>query len=107
MRIACALLLASALAFAGCMQVTTTVDVKKDGSGSVTETLFMSPQFTAMMAGMGGGQMKKNPVDRAQYEARVAEMGEGVTLESVDDVKAADGREGTKEIGRASCRERV
>ena len=53
-----AAILAALTITCGCMEVTTVVAVKKDGSGTITETMYMSPAFQAMMeqmmAGMGG-----------------------------------------------------
>lgn len=51
LRRALSLLLASVL-MAGCMNVSTTLTVRPDGSGTVSERVTISPQFARMMQGM-------------------------------------------------------
>jgi hypothetical protein len=81
------------LAASGCMEMTTEVEVQQDGSGTITETMYMSQQMMAMMSGMGGEQGGPKLVDRAKLEARAKKMGEGVTLEEAKEVEK-DGRKG-------------
>lgn len=90
------------LAFAcGCMEVTTVVTVSKDGSGTITETMYMSAAIQQMMTGMGGGgdvKITEQPIDIAKYKAKVTKMGEGVIFVSAEKVKREDGAAGEKVV---------
>jgi len=88
----------------GCIDSATVMTVNPDGSGTIVETMYMSAAFEQMMqgmaAGMGGGAPAESPLkhnlDPEQYKKRVPEMGEGVTFDSVKEVKKADGSKGTE-----------
>lgn len=71
----------------GCMEVKMTVSVKKDGSGTYTETMLMNAQATQMMAGMGGeqgGDMFKIEPEKCKEKAK--QMGEGTKYVSAKKV---------------------
>jgi len=106
-RVLLAAMLAGAVLSAGCLEVTTVVLVKKDGSGLVSETTYMGKALTDMMnqmaAGLGGeaGAAKPSGLsddDLAKYKRKAAKMGSGVRFVSAQEVKAADGRSGTKAL---------
>jgi hypothetical protein len=93
-----------AAAGAGCIQDQKTLQLKKDGSGTLVEEIYMSPQLTGMLEQMTGGlaqALEKNSasmgaVNQAQVKAaldpltlfkgdiakRTAELGPGVQLVS-------------------------
>ena len=99
-----AVLLLVAAAGAGCIQDLKTLKLKKDGSGTLVEEIYMSPQLTGMMAQMtaglaqaldqGGVQMAgadqarvKAALDplalfKTDIEKRTAALGAGVQLVS-------------------------
>ena len=106
------LTLAAAVLLSGCIDSTTVVEVKQDGSGFVTEVTYLSPVlnhmiqgFTASMtnavSGSGGAEIKVNgpmnpQMDRKQYENKAKEMGAGVTVINVQEVKRTDGATGVR-----------
>ncbi len=76
-----------ALVLPGCLQSETTINLNKDGSGTLVEQTTLGAQMMAMleqMAGLGGADAK-DPVaemfspDKAK--AKAATLGEGVTFE--------------------------
>ena len=87
-----ALAFIAALSFTGCFQIDKTVQVKPDGSGTITETVTLATamleQMKAMQAGFGGapdagGKPKAFELfDEAKLKADAAKMGEGVTFAS-------------------------
>lgn len=102
----------------GCIDNTTVVEVKKDGSGTVTEVTYMSPAMDQMMNQMMQGMMaamsnaapaeggktevsitkagNAKMLDRKQYETKAMQMGEGVTVANVTEVKRKDGAAGVR-----------
>jgi hypothetical protein len=101
-----AILLACSLLLTGCIDMESVVTVNRDGSGIIEETTLLGPQLTAMLAmvtaGSAQGQtgavsVSSNPLttpDKAEAKAKL--MGPGVTVRSMENVKAADGRQGQK-----------
>ena len=101
---------------AGCIDSTTVIAVKKDGSGIVMETVYMSPALEAMMKEMMGGfaeamggetedteddedsEGMKMPLEIAKYKTKALEMGEGVKFESAKEVTREDGAPGVQVI---------
>ena len=78
-RLASACLLACAAALAGCFTLRSTVTVRADGSGTVTETLALSGAARRMMASGDA------PLSTAEaLLARAARLGDGVTLVRTD-----------------------
>jgi hypothetical protein len=102
----------------GCVDNTTIVEVKKDGSGFVTEVTYMSPamdqMMNQMMAGMAaamsnglsGGEAKLEVkaakpgaamlLDRKQYESKAKSMGEGVSVWNIQAMTRKDGAPGVR-----------
>ena len=92
-----------ALITSACLQIESTITLKKDGSGTVTETLVFGQQMAAMMqmaeaqggaAGAGGNPMAKM-MDKGAAKARAKEMGEGVEFVSMEKIND-NGRVGVK-----------
>src|SRR5215210_6846279 len=91
-------LLAVLLSTAGltaCLNSTTIVKVKPDGSGTVEQTTLMN---MAALKGIGGGQFNGPMMNKAELERTATRMGEGVRLVSSEPVKGDNGFEGVKAI---------
>jgi hypothetical protein len=79
-----------------------TVTVNKDGSATVEETMLLGAQLAAMMAQQGGdeagpgGQLKGLVLDKEGAEKRAKDLGEGVTVKSIEEMKTPDGKTGNK-----------
>jgi hypothetical protein len=97
-----ALLAVAASVTAGCMDVTTDVFVRKDGSGTITETAYFSPmlmQMTQEMAqGMGEGSEGLPLFDPESLEEKAPVMGEGVSFVSSEEIAHEDGRKGYRVV---------
>jgi hypothetical protein len=77
-------------AIGSCIESTTLVRLNKDGTGEVEDTLLMRTDVIQMLMGVSQ-EMGEEPgefelADRAKLEARAQEMGEGVTLKSVENI---------------------
>jgi hypothetical protein len=99
---------ASALALSACFQHETTINLKKDGSGTLVEETRMSGQMLEMMnqfaGGLGGDDAKpqdplKDMLSEDKAKERAAELGEGVTLVKIEPVTV-----GTSKGARATYR---
>lgn len=91
------------LSFAsGCVDVTVLVSVNKDGSGTITETAYMGANAMQMMSGMmnemgGDTAQPQNPLlDESKAQQRAAQLGAGVKLVSLKEVKKQDGSMGAR-----------
>lgn len=96
----------------GCLDATTTVDVRPDGSGTVTETVYvarpmermlnvMASMATSMMQTEGTRPATPAPADgpdRVRYEARAAAMGPRVQLASLENTTRRDGQNGIQAV---------
>ncbi len=85
-----------------CFQVESTISVKKDGSGTITEETILGEQMKMMleMAAAQGGQAEDpmaKMLDKAKAEARAKKMGEGVELVSLEKIEA-DGKLSVKTV---------
>ena len=94
------LLLFVILLFSGCLEVRTTVNVNKDGSGTLNEKVLFSKDMVELLSSFNvsdttdsTGSSKFSFVDEKELKSRAAEMGEGVEYVSSKDIKE-DGREG-------------
>ena len=78
------------LSLTGCIESTTLVRVRKDGSGEVEESLLMRTDVMQMIMGMseemGGEASDLELVSREQLEQQAGQMGEGVTLKSLEKI---------------------
>lgn len=92
------------LALAGCIDESTVISVKKDGSGTVVSTLYMTramqemiKEMAAAMGEKGKGKQKNPFIESAEtYKKKASEMGEGVTFVSSKEVRKADGTTGVQ-----------
>ncbi len=93
-------LLTITLLQSACLEMTSVITVRKNGSATIEETVLLSAQLKAMMAQGGGGQggpdLKDLVPDKAKAEERAKKLGDGVTVAKYEAVKAPDGREGVK-----------
>ena len=88
----------SSVALTACLDSTTLVKLKPDGSGTVEQTMLVN---TAALKGMMPGAEKQvggSVINKADLEATAARMGKGVRLVSAEPLKASNGFEGTKAI---------
>ena len=95
------LVVAASFGLVSCFEMKSSVVVNKDGSATVEETVLIGAQLAAMMA-QGGGQggpgeqLKGLMLDKESAEKRAKDLGEGVTVKSIEEVKSADGKTGNK-----------
>lgn len=89
--------LVSSLTLTACLNSTTIVKVKPDGSGTVEQTTLVN---TAALKGMMGGQGGPSGpmMSQAELERTAQNMGQGVRLVSNEPVKGEGGFEGVKAI---------
>lgn len=82
----------------GCINSTTLIKLKADGSGTVEQTTLMNTAaLKAMMPGaekQAGGSV----INKADLERTAARMGKGVRLVSAEPARGANGFEGSKAI---------
>jgi hypothetical protein len=90
--------LASTFALTACLNSTTLVKVKPDGTGTVEQTTLMNMAALKGMMGGAGGQMSGPMMNKADLERTAARMGEGVRLVSMEPIKDDAGFEGVKAI---------
>lgn len=95
------LAVAAVFGLASCLEIKSTVTVNKDGTATVEETVLLGAQLAAMMAQGGGAggpgdQLKGLVMDKEKAAERAKQLGEGVTVKSVEEVKSPDGKSGNK-----------
>lgn len=78
-----------------CLNSTTLVKLKPDGSGTVEQTTLVN---LAARKGMGGGAQSAPMTNTAELERTAARMGKGVKLVSSEPHTGANGFQGTKAI---------
>ena len=89
-----------------CIDSTTVISVRKDGSGIVTETTYLNDSMKAMMqnmAGMFGEEAKQEaekdePINIDELKEKAAKLGEGVTFVSAKEVKNEEGAKGVEVV---------
>ncbi|NTW84304.1 MAG: hypothetical protein HGB36_13250 [Chlorobiaceae bacterium] len=82
--------LALLLTLAGCLEVSTVVHVKPDGSGTVSERILISREAFSQMKPVEGKDKNDQPgkvPDKTRIEKKTREMGEGVTFVDVHPVE--------------------
>jgi len=95
----CLAVLIATVTLTACLDSTTIVKVKPDGSGTVEQTTLVNTAALKGMMGAQGGKPSDGPViNRADLERTAARMGKGVTLVSAEPFKAGNGFAGTKAI---------
>jgi hypothetical protein len=85
----------STVAFSACLNSTTLVKVKPDGSGTVEQTTLVN---MAALKGLGQSGPTGPMMNKADLERTAASMGKGVRLVSSEPVKGEAGFEGVKAI---------
>ena len=91
--------LTATVALTACLDSTTLVKLKPDGSGTVEQTTLVNTSaLKGMMGAQDGKQVGGPVVNRDDLERTAARMGKGVKLVSAEPFKAANGFEGTKAI---------
>lgn len=92
-------LLAATVSLTACLNSTTIVKLKPDGSGTVEQTTLVNTAALKGMMGAQGGKQTEGPViNRDDLERTAARMGKGVTLVSAEPFTGENGFEGTKAI---------
>jgi len=100
------LIIVSAVVFiTACIDSTTVITVKKDGSGTITETLFVNESVKMMMQGMMSEFAEEEEAETAgdlldpeEYKEKAANLGEGVTFVSAENITGEDGSEGIRVV---------
>lgn len=87
----------------GCINASTLIKVKPDGSGTLEQMVLMNAQaFRGMFSAMGAdgkpAQMGPATVNEAQLREAAAKLGEGVTFVSATPMKNEAGFEGVKAV---------
>ena len=92
--------LVAAVSLTACLNSTTLVKLKPDGSGTVEQTTLMNvAALKGMMPPGAQGQMNQGPMmNKADLERTAERMGKGVRLVSTEPIKGANGFEGTRAI---------
>jgi hypothetical protein len=90
--------LLAAVGLTACLDSTTLVKLKPDGSGTVEQTTLMNTAALKGVMGGAGGQMNGPMMNKADLERTAKSMGEGVRLVSSEPIKADGGFEGVKAI---------
>lgn len=86
----------TAAALSSCIEINETVNLKKDGSGTITEETLMGAQMSAMMdqlAALGGAAAGGDMFSEEAAKKRAESMGKGVTVAKVEKLDK-DGRKG-------------
>lgn len=87
------------LCLTACLNSTTLVKLKPDGSGTVEQTTLVNMSAMKGMIPGGAQQGAQGPMmNKADLERTAERMGKGVRLLSTEPVKGANGFEGTKAI---------
>ena len=90
---------AATLSLTACLNSTTLVKIKSDGSGTVEQTTLMNVAALKGMMGGANAQVNAGPMmNKADLERTAARMGQGVRLVSTEEVKGANGFQGTKAV---------
>jgi hypothetical protein len=90
--------LIAATSLTACLNSTTLVKVKPDGSGTVEQTTLMNVAALKGMMGGAQGNMNGPMMNREELERTATRMGEGVRLVSSEPIKGDNGFEGVKAI---------
>lgn len=91
--------LLSSLGLTACLNSTTIVKVKPDGSGTVEQTTLVNMAALKGLGAMGGQDGPTGPVmNKADLERTAERMGQGVRLVSMAPAKGEMGFEGTKAV---------
>jgi hypothetical protein len=89
-------LLVATIGLTACLDSTTLVKLKPDGSGTVEQTTLVNMAALKGMMPGAGNQANAPMSNREELERTAARMGKGVRLVGTEPVKSANGFEGTK-----------
>jgi hypothetical protein len=91
--------LLATVSLTACLNSTTLVKLKPDGSGTVEQTTLMNLAAIKGMVPGAAAQMNQGPMmNKADLERTAQRMGKGVRLVSTEPIKGANGFEGTKAV---------
>jgi len=103
--------LCAAILLTACIDMTTVISVRRDGSGIITETTFLDGSMEAMMKGMmaqfddEGGEAQtdadeegESPLKFDEYKEKAAKMGKGVSFKSAKEVENEEGSPGVQVV---------
>lgn len=90
------LAIVSTVALTACINSTTLIKLKADGSGTVEQTTLMN--VAALKSFAPGADKQMGGVNKADLERTATRMGKGVRLVSAEPFKGANGFEGSKAI---------
>jgi len=90
------LAIVSTVALTACINSTTLIKLKADGSGTVEQTTLMN--VAALKSFAPGTDKQMGGVNKADLERTATRMGKGVRLVSAEPFKGANGFEGSKAI---------
>lgn len=88
----------TSVALTGCINSTTLIKLKADGSGTIEQTTLMNVAALKAMVPGADKEMGGTAVNKADLERTAARMGKGVRLVSAEPAKGAAGFEGSKAI---------
>lgn len=88
----------TSVALTGCINSTTLIKLKADGSGTVEQTTLMNVAALKSMMPGADKQMGGTGVNKADLERTAARMGKGVRLVSAEPAKGANGFEGSTAV---------
>lgn len=100
-------LLGIVLFFTACIDSTTVISVRKDGSGTITEIAYVNQSVMEMAKGMFaqfGDEEKKEGAEALdllnteKYVEKASQLGSGVKFVSVKEIKGKDGSPGTEVV---------
>ena len=102
-RVLLASILSGLILITACIDSTTTISVRKDGSGTITEVVYMDQSMMAMMEGMMGqmgekGKENLDLFDIEDFKSKAVRMGAGVTFQSKKEITGKDGSPGVEVI---------
>ncbi len=87
--------LAAVLALAGCLDTTTTVTVKPDGSGTIEKRIILSRHLAELMISMGNksdpATIEQGMLNEASLKAEAARLGSGVSFVSAQKISSDKG----------------
>ena len=92
------LAIVTSVVLTGCIDSTTLVKLKADGSGTIEQTTLMNVAALKSLSGMTNAGPGPTSINKADLELTAARMGKGVRLLSAEPAKNDSGFEGVKAI---------
>ena len=97
-------ILSAVVLLTACIDTMTVISVRKDGSGTITESVYFNESAKAMMQEMMGqfggeeAEGEKEPLDIEKYKAKAVELGKGVKFVSAKGVTNKEGSAGIEVV---------